>query len=150
MNQQKKLHKMINDKYYTIETSEFPTGVLDDYYLKKVIKRNQEPNFDTTQKYYDFVKVLRSTTVVIAWLFKMDGNFYVALYSYLHGLDYCISFYKSDRRGTIDNLDPICVYRSYVDIESACDRFATEYIAMQINNKNESFINIINNEEFIS
>lgn len=136
---------MIKD-YYTVTTDEFLTGNLPEFYLKRAITRNKEPKFNGDDKYYNLIKVLKSNTVVIPWLIKIHGKHYVALYNFMNRIDYCVSFFQADSRGRYDIFNPLCIYRGYVDLESACDRFAVEYIAMEINNNNEQIINILKSE----
>lgn len=145
---QKESNNTIHE-YYPIQTQESPTGNLDDYWLKKVITRNREPKFNSEDKYYDLVKILKSNTLVVPWLIKIDGGYYVALYNFMDKINYCVTFFKSDSKGNYDILNPICIYLSYVDLESACDRFANEYIAMKINQGDERYLSAINSIECV-
>lgn len=128
------------------KTSEFRGSSIDDYSKKRIFIRNTEGIIDTDSKYWSLVKVLKSTTNVVHWLIKMHNQYYVASQFNMYLVDEVVAFYESDRRGRYDNLNPVVIYRSYVDIESATDKFSQEYMAMLINERHPDVEHIINKE----
>lgn len=134
-------------KFRNIKSSEFNGGLVPDWEKKRVYWRNTNPDFDKSVKYWDFIKILKSTTSVVPWLIKLHNKFFVVAQSTMYRLDEVCSIYESDKKGKYDNLNPIAIYRSYIDIESACDRFAQEYMAMLINQKSEEVSFLFDNNE---
>ena len=63
----------------------------------------------------------------------MHHRYFVILQSQLYQLDEVCSIFEADSKGRYDSMNPIAIYRGYVDIESAADRFSQEYMAMLIN-----------------
>lgn len=122
-----------NYPFRNIKTSEFKGGLCWDFEKKRVWWRNTNPEIDKEAKYWNFIKVLRSTTQVVHWLIKMHHRYFVILQSQLYQLDEVCSIFEADSKGRYDSMNPIAIYQGYVDIESAADRFAQEYMAMLIN-----------------
>lgn len=115
-----------------IKSNECQTGLVEEYRKKRSIIRNQNAEFPRELKYWTFVKVLKSTTSVVHWLFKINGQYFAASQSMQHKGFEQVMIFASDRRGTYNICNPLCIYRYYVDLESAIDRFAQEYIAYLI------------------
>lgn len=124
-----------NEQYpfRNIKTSEFVGGCCWDLERKRVWYRNMNPVFDKSKKYWDFIKVLKSTTSVVHWLIKLHHQYFVISQSKMYQLDEVCSIFESNQRGLYDTLNPIAIYRGYIDLESAADRFSQEYMAMLIN-----------------
>lgn len=118
-----------------IKTTEFKGSFIDDYSRKRIYLKNASGQIDEKSKYWSLVKVLKSTTNVVHWLIKIHHQYFVVSQSKMYLLDEVVSFYEADRRGRYDNMNPCVIYRSYVDMESATDNFAQEYMAMLINEK---------------
>lgn len=125
-----------NFPFRYIKTNEFKGKVSNDYQKKQVYLRNSQGKIDTDSKYWNLKKVLKSTTQVVHWQFKMHDQFFVAAKSILPYIDEVVSIYESDKFGHYEIDNPIVIYRSYVDLETAIDRFAAEYIAVMINERN--------------
>ena len=87
--------------YRPIKSSEF-NFELNSYNRKNMMKQNSEPSFNANDKYWDMVKVLKSQTVSRHWLFKIDGQFFVALSSEMIRGPHIVSIYKSNRKGQYD------------------------------------------------
>lgn len=121
--------------FRNIKTNEFENGVVWDWEKKRIWYRNSHPEFDKDAKFWNLIKVLKSTTSVVHWLIKMHKKYFVILQSRIYKLDDVCSIYESDSKGRYDNLNPIAIYQGYVDIESAADRFSQEYMAMLIYNE---------------
>lgn len=132
--------------FRNIKTSEFNGGLCWDFEKKRVWWRNSNPEFDKEAKYWDLIKVLKSTTHVVHWLIKMHRQYFVILRSQLYQLDEVCSIFEADSKGRYDSMNPIAIYRGYVDIESAADRFSQEYMAMLINLRDPEIEFLFKNE----
>lgn len=123
--------------FRTIKTTECNGGIMDDFTRKRAYLRNSNGIIDEQSKYWTLVKVLKSTTNVVHWLIKMHHQYFVVSQSKLYQLDEVVSIFEADRRGRYDNLNPCVIYKSYIDMESAMDAFAQEYMAMLINQRHQ-------------
>lgn len=120
-------------QFRNIKTNEFKGGICWDWEKKRVWWRNTHPEFNADSKYWNLIKVLKSTTHVVHWLIKMNRRYFVVLQSQIYKLDEVCSVFEADSKGRYDSLNPIAIYQGYIDIESAVDRFSQEYMAMLIN-----------------
>lgn len=134
-------------KFRNIKSSEFKGGLCIDWEKKRVWWRNTHPEFDKEVKYWDLIKVLKSTTQVVHWLIKMHHRYFVVLQYKMYQLDEVCSIYEADSKGRYDSLNPIAIYRSYVDMESAADRFSQEYMAMLINTRDPNVAFLFKDDE---
>lgn len=120
---------------YRIQKSSELAFSISSYHRKSVIKRNTNPVFNAGQKYWDFVKVLKSQTMSRHWLFKIDSHYFVALAHQLHQGPDCVSIFLSNRKGQYDLMEPVAMYANFLDIEAGIDRFSQEWMALLIENK---------------
>ena len=124
-----------NYPFRNIKATELKGGVGWDWEWKRTWSRNMNPIFDKDSKYWDLIKVLKSTTKVVHWLIKMHHNYYVVSQHKLFQIGEVCSIFEANKKGQYDSLNPIVIYNRYLDLESACDRFAQEYMAMLINER---------------
>lgn len=132
--------------YKPIKSSEF-NFELNSYQRKKVMQQNSESNFNSSEKYWELSKILKSQTIARHWLFKIDKLYFVALASEMIRGPHTVSIYISNRKGQYDILDPIAIYSHYLDLEGAIDRFSQEYIAHLINIKDERLAAILSTKQ---
>lgn len=118
-----------------IKTGELSGRWVSDYFRKKELKYNREPVFRRSEKYYDFIKVLKTQTLVSHWLIRIAGRYFVVHHSPNGHVDESCSIYISDRRGIYNTLMPIAIYQGYIDLEAAADRFSQEYIGLMIDER---------------
>lgn len=128
---------------YHVKTSEFKNRNLSDFARKQKYKRNVMPCLTQDESYWTFIKVLKSSTNVVHWLIKVDNRFIVVAQFNMYQIGDVTAFYESNSKGQYDNLNPITIYKSYIDIKSSCDRFMNEYIAVLINEKDVRLQNIL-------
>lgn len=121
--------------YRIIKVMEIPGHNASDYWRKKMMQINREPVFDSSTKYYNLIKVLKSATSISHWLIKILGQYFVLSQTRQYRGCEVVSVFESDRKGIYDNLEPIAIYNGFMDIEAAADRFAQEMMANLINKR---------------
>lgn len=113
---------------------ETASGNLSDYQVKHMFERNNNPEIDSKNKYWELVTVCKTNTLVTRWVIKINNN----LFSVIQGKIYkigpaCVIYETEDKKkGTCDYNKPYRQYVGVIDMEYCCDIFAHEYIAQRI------------------
>lgn len=117
-----------------------PTGNLSPAQMSYMIDRNRTPEFDASDKAWKFEKLLPTDTKVTPWLISINGEYFAAL-QVPPGSRTChrVLFYNSDKKGKfkIDYKEVVEELNMYVDMESACDKFAQIFYQNKIEDKVE-------------
>jgi len=117
-----------------------PTGNLSKAQESYMIDRNRNPEFDASDKAWKFEKLLPTDTKVTPWLISINGEYFVVL-QVPPGSRTChrALFFNSDKKGKFEN-SPYKVVETlnmYVDLETACDKFAEIFYQNKIAEKTQ-------------
>jgi|LakMenE01Jun11ns_1017448.scaffolds.fasta_scaffold9917610_2 hypothetical protein len=120
-----------------IKATENASGNLTDAQVKFMRELNTSPTFNRKEKPWTLVKIPKSTTRNVAWHIRVGEENFQALQMYSHG-EY-VKIYRADLKGkSLGYSALVKEYSSYVDLETAVDRFYEEYAKTQSNEKTTS------------
>ena len=102
-------------------------GDINEHEKNRATAINLNPLFNE-EKPWKLIKVLKSTTKIVPWLIQIGEDYIVCTQGMKpRKAEMCV-FYNSNKKGTYNILqDKIVEYWTYVDMETACDKFYNEY-----------------------
>ena len=115
-----------------IKATENASGNLTDAQVKFMRELNTHPTFNRKEKPWTLVKIPKSTTRNVVWHIRVGEENFQALQMYSYG-EY-VKIYRADLKGkSLGYTSLVREYRSYVDLETAVDRFYEEYTKTKTN-----------------
>lgn len=118
-----------------IKSSQYETGNIPSWDWDKVRELNENPNFEPASKPYKFVDKIKSSTRNHGWHFQIEDDYYLAIQHRINGATECVSIFSTDKKQNYyGGTQALKEYITYVDIESAVDRFVNEELGIKQNN----------------
>lgn len=111
-----------------IKSSDVDGGNVTPAQFEGMRQYNLAPEFDASDKSWNFHRVLATDTKSTPWLISIEGEYFVAIQSppAARG-SHQVTFYPSTEKGKYKISLKTMVKRltGYIDLEAACDEFAT-------------------------
>lgn len=108
-----------------VKTSDMPSGNINSTQRLFMRDINLAPTFDRKSKPWQLVKIPKSSTQNVAWHIRIGEDNFLAIQICSSG--HSVSFFATDKRAKeINRSRPLKTYNTYVDLESAVDKFYTE------------------------
>lgn len=109
-------------------------NILDNDRRSFMYDYNMEPEINHADKYWHLEKVLKTDTWATHWLIKMHDKYFICVQGLKYKIGPVVQFFNGDKKGKVVGYlhEPLAEYTSYVDMETACDLFAYDYIATRI------------------
>lgn len=123
-----------------VKTSDTPSGNINTNQRLFMREINLAPTFDRKSKPWQLVKIPKSSTQNVAWHVRFGEDNFLAIQ--ICGSGHAVSFFATDKRAKeINRSRPLKTYNTYVDLESAVDKFYKEEYETKIT---DTTINPIN------
>jgi len=112
-----------------ITSRECKYGNLSEFQKEQAKAINENPSFDAKLKPYRYIKNFKSNTKNHGWLFEFNGKIFAAMQLWISQLGESVIIFNANQKGdfSISKDNEVTQYLTYVDIESAVDKFVTEY-----------------------
>lgn len=108
-----------------VRSSDMPGGNLTSLQVEFMKAANTSPTFDRKLKPWQLVKIPKTSTKNVAWHVRIGEEDFLAIQISNSGQS--VSIFQTDKKGKEANWSkPLKTYNTYVDLESAIDKFYTE------------------------
>lgn len=115
-------------------TQQIPGHNFMDKYVEHMFENNNNPQVEYKDHYWELVTVCKTQTWNTRWVIRMNGKLFTVVQGMIYRIGAGTLFFETDdkKNGTCNLSKYIKQYPMIVDMITACDFFAAEYMAQRI------------------
>lgn len=126
--------KQFSRRWGVCSTIQIPGHNFMDKYVDNMFEMNNNPEIEYKDHYWELVNVCKTQTWATRWVIRINSKMYAVIQSRIYKIGPAISIFETEdkKNGSCNISKPVKTYPGVVDIETACDFFAAEYMAQRI------------------